>query len=153
MRRTERAARQAAASSRGSPAGPPAANVQGSIRAARPARLYSVVRLGPPTKVPAGSRGFHSVARTDKELSIVCRADQTPRGGRREDGFRCLEVAGPLPFEATGVLAALAAPLARARIPILAISTFDTDYLFVRQVRLREVVRALVRAGHAVRVE
>jgi hypothetical protein len=93
------------------------------------------------------------VARTDKELSIVCRADQTPRGGRREDGFRCLEVAGPLPFEATGVLAALAAPLARARIPILAISTFDTDYLFVRQVRLREVVRALVRAGHAVRVE
>jgi uncharacterized protein len=115
--------------------------------------LYSVVRLGPRAKIPDGLSGFHSITRTGKELSIVCRADQTLRGGRRENGFRCLEVAGPLPFEATGVLVALATPLARERIPILAISTFDTDYLFVRAERLAESIRALERAGHAVRVE
>jgi uncharacterized protein len=83
----------------------------------------------------------------------VCRAHQAPRGGRRGDGFRCLEVAGPLPFEATGILAALATPLARARVPILAISTFHTDYLFVRGERLPSAVRALEKAGHRVRVE
>jgi hypothetical protein len=144
-------------------------------------RLYSVVRLGPRAKVPAGLTGFHSVTRTASELSVVCRqelvpfevAGTGPQGlhppqfvagtgppgpapaavqRRREDGFRCLEVAGPLPFEATGVLAALATPLARAGIPILAISTFDTDYLLVREQRFREAVRALEGGGHAVAV-
>ena len=131
-------------------------------------RLYSVVRLGPRATVPVGLTGFHSVTRTGRELSIVCRqelalfevAGTGPPGPapaavqrRREDGFRCLEVAGPLPFEATGVLVTFAAPLARAGIPILAISTFDTDYLLVRQERLGAAVRALERAGHAVPVE
>lgn len=115
--------------------------------------LFSVVRLGPRARIPAGLTGFHSVTRTDGELSIVCRQRRAPRRGRREDGFRCLRVAGPLPFEATGVLAALVAPLARARIPILAVGTFDTDYLFVREERLGAAVRALGRAGHRVRVE
>ena len=115
--------------------------------------LYAVVRLGPRAKAPPRLTGFHSITRTGKELSIVCRADQTLRGGRREDGFRCLEVAGPLPFEATGVLVSLAAPLARARIPIFAISTFDTDYVLVREKRLSAAIRALERAGHSVRVE
>jgi hypothetical protein len=115
--------------------------------------LYSVVRLGPRARVPAGLTGFHSITRTAKELSIVCLVDQAPRGGRPEHGFRCLEVAGPLAFEATGVLASLALPLARARIPILAISTFDTDYVFVREKRLTAAVRALERAGHGVRLE
>lgn len=115
--------------------------------------LFSVVRLGPRARIPAALTGFHSITRTERELSIICRQERAPRRGRREDGFRCLEVAGPLPFEATGVLAALAAPLARARIPILAVGTFDTDYLFVREERLEAAVRALGRAGHRVRVE
>lgn len=115
--------------------------------------LYSVVRLGPGAKVPRGLTGFHSITRTDRELSIVCRAGEGPRARRREDGFRCLEVAGPFAFGAVGVLAGLAAPLAGARVPILAISTFDTDYLLVREARLPAAVRALERAGHRVRVE
>lgn len=73
-----------------------------------------------------------------------------PARVRREDGFRCLAVRGPLAFDAVGVLAALAAPLARIPIPILAISTFDTDYLFVRQAHLARAVRALRAAGHVV---
>ena len=113
---------------------------------------YSIVRLGPRAKVPAWAlgKGLHSVTRTASELSIVCRQERVPARARREDGFRCLEVDGPLPFDATGVLSSLAAPLARARIPILAISTFDTDLLFVRDPNLGSAVRALERAGHRV---
>ncbi len=73
-----------------------------------------------------------------------------PAGVRREDGFRRLEVCGPFAFDAVGILASLAAPLARARIPIFAISTFDTDYLFVRRVHLARAVRTLESAGHVV---
>jgi hypothetical protein len=91
-----------------------------------------------------------SVTRTGTELSIVCRERNVPAGGRREVGFRCLEVEGPFEFDAVGVLASLAAPLARARVPILAVSTFDTDYLLVKEVHLAAALRALRRAGHVV---
>jgi hypothetical protein len=114
--------------------------------------LYSIVRLGPRARLPewALRDGLHSVTRTASELSIVCRQERVPPRARREDGFRCLEVEGPLPFDATGVLSSLAVPLARARIPILAISTFDTDLLFVRGPHLASAVRALEGAGHRV---
>lgn len=115
--------------------------------------LYSVVRLRPGAKAPEGLSGFHSITRTDKELSIVCRAKDAPRSPRRQDGFRCFEVAGPFDFDTVGVLARLTGPLARAHVPILAISTFDTDYLLVRDDRLPVAVRALERAGHRVCVE
>jgi hypothetical protein len=113
---------------------------------------FAVARLPARAPLPrwALSGPFHSITRTASELSIVCREGRVPAGVRREDGFRCLAVRGPFAFEAVGVLASLATPLARARIPILVISTFDTDYLFVRQVHLARAVRALRRAGHAV---
>jgi len=114
--------------------------------------VFAIARLPPRAKIPVWAvRGrFHSVTRTSTELSIVCRQDRVPAGVRREKGFRCLEVAGPLPFDAVGVLAGLVSPLARARIPILAISTFDTDVLFVPAARLAAAIRALEGAGHRV---
>ena len=119
----------------------------------RPGR-FAVVRLSARAALPrwALSRPFHSITRTATELSIVCRQGRVPARVGREDGFRCLEVRGPFAFESIGVLASLAAPLARARIPILAISTFDTDYLFVREERLSDALRSLERAGHSVRL-
>ena len=117
----------------------------------RPGR-FAVVRLAARASVPkwASSGRFHSITRTGKELSIVCPEGRVPAGVRREVGFRCLEVEGPFEFDAVGVLASLTAPLARARVPILAISTFDTDYLLVRDIHFADATRALERAGHVV---
>lgn len=115
--------------------------------------IFAVVRLPARSSPPpwARSGAFHSITRTPKELSILCAEERVPARVRREDGFRCLEVRGPIEFDAVGVLASLAAPLARARIPILAVSTFDTDYLFVKEAHLARAIRALKRAGHVVR--
>lgn len=74
-----------------------------------------------------------------------------PEGVRVEAGFRRLSVEGPLELSAIGILAALAASLAAARISVLAVSTFDTDHLLVRQGDLDRAVEALSRAGHVVR--
>lgn len=114
--------------------------------------LFAVVRLPARAALPrwALSDPFHSITRTATELSIVCRQSRVPARVRREDGLRCLEVEGPFAFDAVGVLASLATPLARARIPILAVSTFDTDYLFVREIHLARAIRALKGAGHVV---
>ena len=114
--------------------------------------LFAVARLSAGAKIPAWAfrDGFHSITRTPTELSIVCRQDRVPAGVRRRDGFRCLEVLGLLAFDAIGVLSSLVLPLAGARISILAISTFDTDLLFVPRARFAAAVRALERAGHRV---
>jgi hypothetical protein len=64
--------------------------------------------------------------------------------------FRALQVAGPLDFDQVGVLASLATPLADAGVSIFAISTYDTDYILVRQTDLSRGVQALRAAGHTV---
>lgn len=58
---------------------------------------------------------------------------------------------GPLDFALTGVLAALAGPLADASVPIFVVSTFDTDHFLVDDPHLDEAVRALRAAGHTLR--
>lgn len=112
----------------------------------------AVCRLAADDALPAWlpARGFVSVTRTGDELSIVCAEDAVPEGVRREGGWRCLAVAGPLDFGMTGVLASIAAPLADAGISIFALSTFDTDYVLVKAEKLEDAAEALRRAGHTV---
>ena len=90
---------------------------------------------------------LHVVARSARELSIVTAAVRVPDDATAERNFRGLEVAGPLEFSLVGILARLSAALAAASVPVLAISTFDTDWLLVREPRLAEAVAALEAAG------
>jgi nitrilase len=109
-------------------------------------------------KLPAGSAvpdwatagDVWSVAGTADELSVVCRQDAVPAGVTCEPGWRCLRVAGAMPFTLVGVLASLTAPVARAGVGVFAFSTFDTDYLLVKAADLPAAVDALRAAGHAV---
>jgi uncharacterized protein len=113
----------------------------------------AVARLGPDEAPPAWAApagALHAVVRTADELSVVCPDEAVPAGARAERGFRALAVTGPLDFGLTGVLAALAAPLAEAGVPIFAVSTYDTDHLLVRAERLAEAVAVLRAAGHRV---
>mgnify|MGYP000166845926 CR=1 FL=1 len=115
---------------------------------------FSVWRLDadePPPSPEPGS--FLSLTRTADELSIVSLSSEVPSGVISQDGWRCLKVKGPLPFELTGVLAGLSAPLARADISIFAVSTYDTDYLLVRATDLDRACSALRAEGHTLNVE
>lgn len=113
---------------------------------------FAVCRFGATALVPGWVDGgaFWSVSRTADELSIVCQESQIPSGVKAETGFSCLKVVGPLEFSTVGVLAALTTALAAAGISLLAISTFDTDYLLVRQIDLPDAIDTLREAGHLV---
>ena len=114
---------------------------------------YAVCRLAPSTPaIPAWATAgpWYSVTRTADELSIVCPTAQVPGDVRAEAGWRMLRLAGPFPFELTGILAAVLAPLAGAAIPIFALSTFETDYLLVKAHDLARAVAELRAAGHRV---
>lgn len=83
---------------------------------------------------------------------MVCLAERSPGGARVEGPFAALRVAGTLDFSLTGVMAGLAGPLAEAGLSVLAISTYDTDYLLVRRDELEAAAEALRGAGHAVSI-
>jgi hypothetical protein len=112
----------------------------------------AIVRLGRDASLPSwATHGeFFSVTRTSEELSIVCPARQVPPGVTAETGWRALKVAGPFALSEVGVLASLAAPLAKASVSLFVISTFDTDYLIVTEKQLPAAIAALTDAGHRV---
>ena len=114
--------------------------------------LYAIVRLEPDAELPRwATRGhFWSITRSDSELSIVCPQEDVPGDASAERGWCALEVAGPLDFSLTGVVSSLVAPLAEEQVPIFLISTFETDYLLVREPDLHRSVEALTSAGHSV---
>jgi hypothetical protein len=114
--------------------------------------LYAIVRLDPDSDMPdwVGGGHFWSVTRSDSEMSIVCRQDDVPDDASAERGFVAFELAGPLDFSLTGVVASLCSPLAEALISIFVISTFETDYLLVRELDLSRSIDALREAGHEI---
>ncbi len=112
---------------------------------------FAVCRLDPDSPLPGWASGpFVSVTRTADELSVVCLEEGVPDGVRCERGWRCLRVAGALDFALVGVLASLLGPLADAGVSAFAVSTFDTDYLLVKDGDYGRAVDALRRAGHGV---
>ena len=94
--------------------------------------------------------GFVSITRTNDELTVVIPQERVPDGVQAQRGFRALKVAGPLAFDEIGILAAIAGPLASAGISIFAVSTYDTDYVLVRQTDLGKALGTLRDAGHTV---
>jgi hypothetical protein len=112
----------------------------------------AICRLGPDEPVPtwAGGPGFVSVTRTSEELSVVAPESEVPSGIRCERGWQAVSVKGPLDFATTGVMASLTLPLAEAGISLFVVSTFDTDYLLVRENELLAAIEALSGAGHKV---
>jgi hypothetical protein len=91
-----------------------------------------------------------SATLAEEGWTVVCTADRAPAGSTVEDGWRCLKVEGPMLFTATGILAGLTGPLADAGIPVFAVSTYETDYLLVKQEHLPAAADALRDGGHRV---
>lgn len=115
--------------------------------------VFVAIKLGPSAPVPSWAletAGFVAVTRTEDELSIICDEQHAPQSAATHLRWHALKVHGPFPFETVGVLATLSSALAGARVSLLAVSTHDTDYLFVRSADLARAVRALRHEGHTV---
>lgn len=110
---------------------------------------FSIARYHPDTAITAlKMRTFCSITRTPNEVSIVCESDLLPPGySSREDGWTCLQVDGILDFSLTGVLSQISGSLASAEISLFAVSTYDTDYVLVKEKTLNQAKQALRNAG------
>lgn len=118
---------------------------------------FSILRLEKNSEMPAWiyENNFFSATRTPEELSIVCRESSIPENIpvdiRAERGWSCLKVEGPLDFGLTGILAGISRILAEKDISIFAISTYNTDYILVKERDLKRTTEALTQAGHEIR--
>ncbi|MBI5715962.1 MAG: ACT domain-containing protein, partial [Chloroflexi bacterium] len=93
-----------------------------------------------------------TVTRTTDELSITCPEADVPRDvAKCERGWRAFKLHGPFDFGLTGILASVLNPLAEAGVGIFALSTFDTDYVLVKEENVEKAIEALRKFGHIVK--
>ena len=94
---------------------------------------------------------FVFTGRTDEEKSLVCPVSMVPESTLdRSDGWKMFRICGQLDFSLIGILAELSSVFAKAEIGIFAISTYNTDYVLVKDKDYRKAIKALDRAGYRV---
>ena len=107
---------------------------------------FAVCRLSATAEIPqwapAGG-GLISITHTDRELSIVAMQDAVPADVQAERNWMAMRIMGTLGFSAVGVLAKLSGALASAGIPVLAISTYETDIVLVKSADAQRAARVL----------
>ena len=94
---------------------------------------------------------FYFIGKTDEELSLVCRTEDTPSLTiERDDGWRGFRIQGVLDFSMIGILSKLSGILADNRIGIFAVSTYNTDYILVKEENFERALEALASRGYTV---
>jgi len=113
--------------------------------------LFTIHRLSPNNEIPKQvyKGQFYSISKTNEEISVVCSSSVILNSEKSETGWSCIKVIGPLDFSLTGILSDISVILAKAKISIFAISTFDTDYILVKSEKLQVAKKALKQAKYA----
>ena len=117
--------------------------------------IFAICRLDKDAPIPdwAFQGGLFSVTRTKDELSIVCPLINVPKGIICNQGWSCLKIKGPLDLSSTGIISSITATLERENISLFSISTYDTDYVMVKDKDLEKAIFALTERGHRIQWE
>lgn len=106
---------------------------------------YSVCRLNKNDEIPKWifQEEFFSITRTDDELSIVCLQDKIKEDIKCEKDWKVLKIEGPLDFSLVGILSRISTLMANNDISIFAISTYDTDYILIKEESIKRAIEVL----------
>jgi Uncharacterized conserved protein len=107
---------------------------------------FGVCRLNYQDKIPdfAINSEFYSITGTKDELSVVCLQKDIPEGLRCEPDWRIFKIEGVLDFSLIGILSSISSVLAKEGISIFAVSTYDTDYILVKDKDIDHAIKALL---------
>lgn len=109
-------------------------------------KKYSILKFQSSSVLPEWiySSEFYSITNTLEELSVVTvQPDSFKENITASKDWRVLKIIGPLDFSLIGVIADISNILKDARVPIFTISTYNTDYILVRQKDLDVTIKAL----------
>ena len=94
---------------------------------------------------------FYFIGKTDEEVSLVCKTEDTPtKTVERDDGWRGFRIQGVLDFSLIGILSKLSGILAEHKIGIFAVSTYNTDYILVKEENFERALHALATEGYTI---
>ena len=110
----------------------------------------TVCKIGSIEDVDLG-KDFYFIGKTDEELSLGCRTEDTPAGTTdRDDGWKGFRIQGVLDFSLIGILSKLSGVLADNEIGIFAVSTYNTDYILVKKENFERALSVLATAGYSI---
>jgi hypothetical protein len=119
-------------------------------------KKYSIYRFKRESVLPDWiySSDFYSITKTKDELSVVAiQTNRVPDDIPNSKNWKILRVSGPLDFSMVGIIAEISNIFREKNIPILTLSTYDTDYILVRQKDLKAGIKALIDKGHTISTE
>lgn len=94
---------------------------------------------------------FYFIGKTDEEISLVCPAENVPANTlARDDGWKAFRIQGVLDFSLIGILSKISGILAENKIGIFAVSTYNTDYILVKQKDFEKALTVLTEQGYTV---
>lgn len=97
------------------------------------------------------SNQFSFLSVTDNEISLVCKTENVPENAiYHEDGWRCYRIEGSLDFSLIGIIADISTILAQNNIPVFTVSTYDTDYFFIKTKFSLKAMNALKNKGYEI---
>lgn len=97
------------------------------------------------------STDFFFIGKTDEEISLVCKTEDTPeKTTERDDGWKGFRIQGILDFSLIGILSKLSGILAENSIGIFAVSTFNTDYILVKAENFERALSVLSAKGYTI---
>jgi len=111
---------------------------------------FSVCKLKSAGELPA-EKEFWFAARTDGEISLVCKTSDCPSDTlEKDDGWKGFRIEGVLDFSLIGILSKISSILAENKIGIFAVSTYNTDYIFVKEENFEKAMQVLKNEGYNV---
>lgn len=93
---------------------------------------------------------YYWIGKTDEELSVVCDSKIKLNSSKSDGNWSILKLVGQFDFSVVGILADITHALSEAGISIVALSTYDTDYIMVKTAKVEQAKKVLTEVGYIV---
>lgn len=113
---------------------------------------YTICSIGKESNIPdwVNQSKFYSITKTNDELSILCVQENIPSNVKCEKNWKIIQIDSILDFYMVGVISELSTLLAEDNISIFVISTFNTDYICIKEDVLEKAIQILKNAGNTI---
>ena len=110
--------------------------------------VYSVIQVEDIYKIDFEKFGesFFNLCITDDEVSVLLNEEYSELIDKKineEKGFKCLNIEGVLDFGEIGIIAKISRILAKEEISIFVVSTYNTDYVLVKENKIAHAIHVL----------
>jgi len=113
-------------------------------------RKFSICKVEDLSQIDYSDK-FCFIGKTDEELSLVCSTDFVPKNAIEcDNGWKAFRIQGVLDFSLIGILSKISTLLADNKIGIFAVSTYNTDYILIKQENLDKAINVLECDGYII---